>query len=156
MATLLDEEKLTTVGELKLSDLPPVEDLTISAPIEKLVKVGRVSSIVEVLVVIESVKSMPPLDLDTILFKQDGKPIGQIFDVFGSIREPHYSVRFTNANQIKEKGINIDESIFFLPQTDRAITKFAFVEELRKNKGTDASGEHDNERPEGADDSDSD
>lgn len=143
--TMLDEEKPTTVGELKLSDLPPIEDLKISVPVDSLVKVGKVVQIVDVLVVIETVRSMPPLDLDTVLFKSDGNPVGQIFDVFGTITEPHYSIRFTNSEKIKEKGLQLDMEIYFSPQTDRSITKFAFVNELRKNKGTDASGEHDNE-----------
>lgn len=144
---MLDDEKPTTVGELKLSDLPPIEDLKISAPIDSLIKVGKVASIVDILVVIESVKSMPPLDLDTILFKSDGQPVGQIFDVFGSITEPHYSIRFTNKERIIEMGIQSGLDIYFLPQTDRTITKFAFVDEIKKIKGTDASWENDNEPP---------
>lgn len=136
-----------TAGELKLSDLPPIENLTISVPVENLVKIGKVLSIVEVLVVIESIRSMPPLDLDTVLFKSDGTTIGQIFDTFGTVTEPHYSVRFTNVEQIKERGIELGQDIFFSPRTERVITKFAFVNELRKIKGTDASWEHDNERP---------
>lgn len=144
---MLDDCKPTTTGELKLSDLPPIEDLTITVPINNLIKIGKVLSIVDVLVVIESLKSMPPLDLDTILFKFDGKPIGQIFDVFGPITDPHYSIRFTNGDQIKEREIHKDMPVYFVPENDRKLTKFAFVNELRKNKGTDASWENDNEPP---------
>lgn len=140
-------ERPITEGELKLSDLPPVEELTITVPIDNLVKVGKVLNIVDVLVVIESIKAMPPLDLDTVLFKPNGKPIGQIFDVFGPVAEPHYSVRFSNSEQIKEKNIETGMDIFFAPQTDRSITKFAFVNEIKKIKGTDASWKNDNEPP---------
>lgn len=147
----LDDEveinKPTTAGELKLSDLPPIEELSISVPTDKLVKIGKIVSIVDVLVVIESIRSMPPLDLDTVLFKSDGTTIGQIFDTFGSVTEPHYSVRFTNSEQIEAKQITTGMDIFFSPQTDRVITKFAFVDELKKIKGTDASWENDNEPP---------
>lgn len=145
---MLDDEKPTTAGELKLADLPPVEQLTITVPSDNLIKVGKVLSIVDVLVVVESIKSMPPLDLDSILFKADGSPLGQIFDVFGPIKEPHYSIRFTNSEQIKDQHIHKDMDVFFVPQNDRTITKFAFVNEIRKNKGTDASWENDNEPPE--------
>lgn len=153
---MLDDGKPTTAGELKLSDLPPIENLTITVPINSLIKIGKVLSIVDVLVVIESLRSMPPLDLDTILFMHDGKPIGHIFDVFGPITEPHYSIRFTNGDQIKEKDIHKDMPVYFVPEKDRKLTKFAFVNELRKKKGTDASWENDNEPPETAVDENSD
>lgn len=145
---MLDDEKPATAGELKLCDLPPIENLTITVPVNSLIKVGKVLSIVDVLVVIESIKSMPPLDLDTVLFRFDGKPIGHVFDVFGPITEPHYSVRFTDGEQIKQKDIQKEMPVYFVPEADRKLTRFAFVNELRKNKGTDASWEHDNEPPE--------
>lgn len=147
---MLDYEKPTTAGELKLSDLPPIEDLKIEVPADKLVKVGKVISIVDVLVVVESDKLMPPLDLDTVLFTKEGTVLGQIFDVFGTITEPHYSIRFTSYTQISERAISLGLEVYFLPQPDRSITKFAFVNELRKQKGTDASWENDNEPPLGA------
>lgn len=146
---MLDEEKPTTVGELKLSDLPAIEELSISVPVTNLVKIGSVSSIVDVLVVVESIRSMPPLDLDSVLFKSDGSPLGQIFDVFGSVKVPHYSIRFSKADHIKEKNIHPGMPVYFVPQTDRSITKFAFVDEIKKIKGTDASWENDNEPPRG-------
>lgn len=155
-SSMIECEKPTTKGELSLSDLPPIEDLKITVDADKLVKVGQVISIVDVLVVVAAERSMPPLDLETVLFKKDGSAVGQIFDVFGAITEPHYSIRFTNGEQIKEKEINVGSEIYFLPQPDRSITKFAFVSELRKNKGTDASGENDNEAPEWAKDDSSD
>lgn len=147
---MLDCDKPTTAGELKLTDLPPIEDLQLSVPIEKLAKVGKVISIVDVLVVVEAEKQMPPLDLDTVLFDQTGQAIGQVFDVFGSITGPHYSIRFTNSDQIAQKCVNLGMEVYILPETDRTLTKFAFVNELRKNKGTDASWENDNEPPPGA------
>lgn len=149
---MLDDEKPTTAGELKLRDLPPIENLTISVPVDSLIKIGRVLSIVDVLVVVESLKSMPPLDLDTVLFKANGKPLGHIFDVFGPVTEPLYSIRFTNGDQIKEKEVHKEMPVYFVPETCRKITRFAFVNELRKNKGTDASWENDNEPPEAVND----
>lgn len=151
METVLEEhedaEKPTTKGELQLCDLPPIENLNISVPVTQLVKIGKVVSIVEVLVVIESIRSMPPLDLDTVLFRSDGTAIGQIFDTFGTVTEPHYSIRYTNTDQIKERALELNQEIYFYPQPDRVITKFAFVDELKKIKGTDASWENDNEIP---------
>lgn len=147
-STLLEDEKPTTAGELKLSDLPPLEDLKISVPADSLIKIGKVLNVVDVLVVVESIQKMPPLDIDTILFKSDGEPLGAVFDVFGPIKEPHYTIRFNRPDQVKEKNIELNMPVFFVPQSERKITKFAFIEELKKIKGTDASWENDNEPPE--------
>lgn len=146
--TLLEDEKPTTAGELKLSDLPPLEDLKISVPADTLIKIGKVLNIVDMLVVVESLKNMPPLDIDTVLFKSDGEPLGPVFDVFGPIKEPHYTIRFNGPDQVKDKSVELDMPVYFVPQSDRKITKFAFIEEIKKNKGTDASWENDNEPPE--------
>lgn len=148
LATMSDNEKPTTFGELKLSDLPPIEALRISVPEGDLIKVGKVISIVDVLVVVEAEKSMPPLDIDSVLFKSDGKPLGQIFDVFGPVKEPHYSIRFNNDEHIKEEEIHKEMPVYFVPDKERKLTKFAFVSEIQKVPGTDASWEHDNEPPE--------
>lgn len=145
---MFDAEKPTTAGELKLGDLPPIEDLKITIPSAQLVKVGKILSIVDILVIVEAIKSMPPLDLDTVLFKENGQPLGQIFDVFGSITSPHYAIRFSDSEHIKSKMLEIGSEVYFSPGTDRSITKFAFVDELQKIKGTDASWENDNEPPE--------
>lgn len=143
-----DEEKTATNGELKLSDLPPIENLTVSVPAENLLKLGQVLSIVDVLLVVESLELMPPLDLDTVLFKQDGTPVGQIFDVFGPVKQPHYSIRFNSAQEIQEKALGKGVAIYFAPREDRQLTKFAFIDKIRQLKGSDASWEHDNEPPE--------
>lgn len=144
---MLDEEKPLTVGELRLCDLPPVEKLTISIPKEDLVELGKIVSIVDVLVVVEANKVMPPLDIDSILFKSNGDPLGEVFDVFGPIKEPHYSIRFNSEAEIKEQNLEKGMIVYFAPKNDRNLTKFAFVNELQKQPGTDASWEHDNEKP---------
>lgn len=151
---MLDEKSIATTGELSISDLPPIQELTITVPRSSLVQVGKVLSIVGVLVVIESIKSMPPLDLDSVLFDSNGSPLGQIFDVFGPITEPHYSIRYNNNEQIIVKNVQKDMPVYFLPENNRSITKFAFLDEIRKHKGTDASTEHDNEAPHNDSDSD--
>lgn len=117
--------------------------------VKNLIKIGKVFSIVDVQIVVESIKSMPPLDLDTYLFDSEAKPIGQIFDVFGPITEPLYSIKFTDEQQIKDKNIHKDMPVYFLPQADnQTITKFAFVNEIRKKyKPSDASWENDQEPP---------
>lgn len=146
------DEKPLTQGELRLCDLPPIENLSISVSEKDLIKIGKIKSIVDVLVVVEAETVMPPLDIDTVLFKSNGEPFGEIFDVFGPIKEPHYLIRFNSMKHIKEEGIVKDMDVYFVPDKDRKLTKFVFVSELQKIPGTDASGEHDNEPPDNASD----
>lgn len=115
----------------------------------KVIKIGKVLSIVESRIVVEAIDSMPPLDLDSLLFKMDGSTVGPIDDVFGPVRAPHYSIKFNDIEEINSKQIAIDDSIYFMPQAmDKSITKFAFVDKLIKQfKGTDASWEDDVEAP---------
>lgn len=119
-------------------------------PRTEIIKLGTVQSIVEAQVIVEAEKSMPPLDLDTILFKEDGTPLGPVFDVFGSIKEPHYSIKFNNTDHMKEFEVHQGMQVYFVPDIERKLTKFAFVSELMKVPGTDASWENDQEPPEGA------
>lgn len=65
-----------TKGEMTLDDLPPIERLQISVDIRCLTQVGIVSSMINQLVVIQSFKSVPVLDLDTVLFCKEGTSIG--------------------------------------------------------------------------------
>lgn len=128
--------------DLAKPSLPPQTDP------RSLIKIGKVLHIVDLSVVVESLKKMPPLDIDTVLFKCDGLPLGPVFDVFGPIQEPHYTIRFDGSEQVKAKNIELDMPVYFVPQSDRKITKFAFIEELKKIKGSDASWENDQEPPE--------
>jgi len=50
-------------GELDLKDLPPIADLTITVPEEKCFLIGHVKSCVDNLVVVESIKGLPAIDL---------------------------------------------------------------------------------------------
>lgn len=134
-----------TKGELTLEDLPPIEDLKISVPESDCVAVGKVFQIVDKLVVIEALKNTPVLDLDSVLFFEDGQPLGQIFDVFGPVTEPYYCVRFNSDEHIKEKNIVKDQIVYCAPKTE--YTSYVFVNQLLKMKGSDASWRHNNEPP---------
>ncbi|KFM60182.1 H/ACA ribonucleoprotein complex non-core subunit NAF1, partial [Stegodyphus mimosarum] len=137
---------IKTKGELDLDDLPPIEDLQISVSEKEMQKIGVVHAVVDKLVVIKAVKDMQPLDLDSVLFVSAGKPLGRIFDVFGQVVDPFYCVRFNTSEDIKDKGIAIDDDVFFAPEkTD--ITSYVFVEQLKNQKGSDASWKDNNEPP---------
>lgn len=60
------------IGELDTCDLPPIADLTITVPEEKCFLIGQVKSCVDSLVVVESIKGLPAIDLVIFIkFLQD-------------------------------------------------------------------------------------
>lgn len=69
--------RCVTKGELTIDDLPPIEKLQISVDVNCLTQVGIVSSTLDKLVVIQSFKNVPVLDLDTVLFSREGCSIGE-------------------------------------------------------------------------------
>ncbi|XP_064478718.1 H/ACA ribonucleoprotein complex non-core subunit NAF1-like [Ornithodoros turicata] len=137
---------IKTPGELDITDLPPIEDLRITVPKEELHPVGRVYNMVDQLLVIESIVGQPILDLDSVLFRTGGEPIGQVFDVFGPVSQPYYVIRFNKPEDIAEKKYEKGEPVYYAP-LHADMTQYVFVSELRKIKGSDASWEHNNEPP---------
>ena len=78
---------------------------------------------------IQALPNLPAIDLDSVLFLDCGKrALGKVFDVFGSIHEPLYVVRFNSAEHIKQRDINKDDSVYFAPQTEH--TSFVILDEL--------------------------
>ncbi|CAK1553858.1 unnamed protein product [Leptosia nina] len=133
-------------GELSLDDLPPIEDLTISLPPQETTKIGKVFSIVDRLVVVQAFPETAAVDLDTVLFLNNGaKTLGKVFDVFGPVTEPHYCVRFNSAAHIVERGVEVGMEVFIAPRTPH--TSYVFLTELIKAKGCDASWLNDLEPP---------
>ncbi|CAF2673717.1 unnamed protein product [Rotaria sp. Silwood2] len=137
-----------TRNEVVIDELPPIENLTITlsdeTPIEKL---GYVRHIVDgKLVIIESLLHSPPLNDDTVLFNRDRRSIGLIFETFGPVEKPYYSIRYNDINSIHQRQIEVNQEVFYAPK-ETTYTKYVFVQELRALKGSDASWEDDNEPP---------
>ena len=98
------------------------------------------------MVVVKSAPNSPALDLDTVLFLENGgRPLGKIFDVMGPVIQPFYCVRFNSEEHVREKQVKVGMPVFFAPRTD--YTSFIFLAELLNLKGSDASWENDNEPP---------
>ncbi|XP_061229242.1 H/ACA ribonucleoprotein complex non-core subunit NAF1 [Neopsephotus bourkii] len=138
---------IKTKDELPIDDLPPVEDLTITLPDDVELKLfGTVSSIIEQLVIIESLRGLPPVNEDSIIFKEDRQVAGKIFEVFGPVLHPFYVLRFNTPEHIKAKGINVQDSMYFAPSVED-FTQYIFAEKLKQEKGSDASWKNDQEPP---------
>lgn len=153
--SVLDEEDgdgkivrtpIKAAGELGIEDLPPIEDLHISMPEKDCIFLGKITSIVDQLVLVESLPNIVPLDLDTVLFLEKGqRPLGKIFDVMGQVHCPIYCVRFNSKNDIDEKGILIGLDVYCAPAAP--CTSVVILPNLLKQKGSDASWKNDIEPP---------
>ena len=150
-----DEQKLLnnrhgprTRNELAIDELPPIENLTITlsdeTPIER---IGHIRHIIDgKLLIIESLIHSPPLNDDSVLFNRDRRSIGLIFETFGPVEKPYYSIRYNDPNSVHQRQIELNQEVFYAPK-ETTYTKYVFVQELRALKGSDASWEDDNEPP---------
>ena len=133
---------LKVKGEMCNSDLPPIEDLHISVPEFECVHLGKISSMVDDLVVVKAFPNTPAIDLDSVLFLDKGKrPLGKVFDVIGPVTSPFYCLRFNSSQHIKDNNVKVDLDVYYAPRTEH--TSFVFVEQLRRMKGSDASWKDD-------------
>ncbi|NXX20036.1 NAF1 protein, partial [Podargus strigoides] len=136
-----------TKDELPIHELPVVEDLSIILPDDVELKLfGTVSSIIEQLVIIESLRGLPPVNEESIIFKEDRQAAGKVFEIFGPVLHPFYVLRFNSCEHIKEKGINVQDSMYFAPSVED-FTQYIFAEKLKQEKGSDASWKNDEEPP---------
>ncbi|XP_013420485.1 H/ACA ribonucleoprotein complex non-core subunit NAF1 [Lingula anatina] len=136
-----------TKGEFTLEDLPPIEELEIDVDDTVVMReIGKVSQILGTLVVIQQYPNLPALNEETVLFMEGRVVLGQIFEVFGPVPQPCYSVRFNSAEDIESKGVTVGQVITCAPEVED-LTHYVFVEQLKRMKGSDASWEHNNEPP---------
>lgn len=65
----------------------------------------------------------------------------QIFETFGSVQQPFYSLRFPATNLPSPEIFTADRPIYYAP----TLASFVFTRELRAMKGSDASNVWDEE-----------
>lgn len=137
---------IKTPGELDIDDLPPIEDLHITLPRTELRQAGHVKHAVDQLLVVESEPGQPVLDLDSVLFRADGTALGRVFDVLGPVAAPYYAVRFNSAQELTERALEPGEPVLYAP-LHADVTQYVLESEIRKQRGSDASWENNNEPP---------
>ncbi|KAG8135051.1 hypothetical protein E2320_008116 [Naja naja] len=112
----------------------------------KLMPFGQVSSVIEHQVIIESEKGLPPVNENTVLFKENRHSLGKIFEIFGPVSHPFYVVQFNSLEHIQSKNIKIKDAVYFAPAVE-SFTQYIFPEKLKQEKGSDASWKNDEEPP---------
>ena len=120
--------------------------------------VGTVSSCVDAQIVVEACESGEEivLDSETVLFTlspstdsspDSMQPLGRIWDVFGPVSQPFYSVRFNSRDdaqttfQTQTRG----QKVFYVPDLKLSVSNVVMTKPLKQLKGTDASNIYDEE-----------
>merc|ERR1712166_492001 len=131
-----------TKNETTEDQLPDLEalDVTLEADTE-LFAVGKVVSIVGQIIVVKGTPDKSALSEESILFTASRQPLGRVWETFGRVREPHYTVRF--AGPLPE-GVEVDCEVFYAPEHADFILA-ADIHKAAAMKGSDASNMHDEE-----------
>ncbi|WKY08524.1 hypothetical protein Q1695_007781 [Nippostrongylus brasiliensis] len=129
--------------EHEYDTLPPLENLTIHCEESiSLEVVGRVVSIVDCLVVVQSDVAVA-LDFDSVLFDKDRNSIGVVFDLFGPVKSPLYSIRFNSKEEAAKMTVGM--KVYYAP-TAEAYTK-KVIEENIKEREVPSGGELSEDEP---------
>ncbi|KAI8979908.1 Gar1/Naf1 RNA binding region-domain-containing protein [Pilobolus umbonatus] len=83
------------------------------------------------------------LDEGSLLVYENREVVGEIFETFGPIDRPFYSVRYNNKAEINSALAQKGSPIFYVPTYEK--THIVKTEELKKMKFTDASNMYDEE-----------
>ena len=70
-----------------------------------------------------------------------------MFDVIGQVKQPNYVLRFNSASEIVDAKLEMNSPIYYAEGHQQPITKYVFVHDLQKEKGSDASWKNNNEPP---------
>ena len=140
-----------TKNELEDEDLPiPPFDQVPAEQLPLIQRIGVVHSIVGNVVLVAQetapIKSdfgannrYDVLDSESLLCFENGQVLGVVYETFGSVLAPMYSVRFKNETDVSSV-VEIGKPVFYLPTN----STFVLARQIR-NKGSDASNMWDEE-----------
>ena len=135
-------------GEVDYRDLPSEEKCDIPFPPNgKLLPIGEVSHYTEKLIVIKSFPDTPAVNDGTILWRKDKTSIARIFEIFGPVKTPFYSILVPSQAYADELGLETGDMVYVVPG-DTSVTTYVFTNKLLEEKGCDASWKNDTEMPE--------
>ncbi|KAI2606925.1 NAF1-domain-containing protein [Hypoxylon fragiforme] len=123
-------------------EVVPKPDITITPEME-ILELGVVEHVVESTVVIKATTTgeFQVLDTGSVVCTEDRTVIAAVADLIGNVRQPRYTARFTNEEEIKSYGLELGAKVFYPPSH----ASYVFTQSLRQQKGTDASNWHDEE-----------
>ncbi|KAK8868297.1 Gar1/Naf1 RNA binding region-domain-containing protein [Apiospora arundinis] len=133
--------QLRTKNEIP-EEVIPKPDVTIT-PETKVEELGHIEHIVDNVIVVKSSATgeYRALETGSVLCNEARVVIAAMDNIIGSVREPRYTARFTNAEEITSYGLTVGSKVFFCPEH----STFVDTGPLKAMKGTDASNWHDEE-----------
>ena len=119
---------------------------------EGLFKIGYLNAIINDYILIESEKEIV-MNVDNTLISGDYRVIGNIKDIFGSIKQPNYAVRTDRycSDKCKAGEFFIGMDVFVLEKS-KNIVNHSQLGHMMKQRGCDASNKFDEEIKRGDDD----
>ncbi|CAO3613603.1 unnamed protein product [Cunninghamella echinulata] len=104
--------------------------------------IGDVLNIIDKAIIVQSyIDPKIVLNMESLLCFEDRSMLGEIFETFGPIARPFYSVRFNTKAEMPNTSIGT--KVFWVPSYAKSQT--VQVEVLKLIKGSDASNEYDEE-----------
>ncbi|KAJ5658744.1 uncharacterized protein N7484_002393 [Penicillium longicatenatum] len=123
-------------------DVLPIPDVTIT-PEMNIVYLGKVQAAIENAVLVEANTSgeYQVLESGSLLCSEDRKIMGVVSETLGRVEHPLYTVMFSTAAEVQERGLVKDMPIYYV----ESHSTFVFTQPLKGLKGSDASNFHDEE-----------
>ncbi|CCU97600.1 unnamed protein product [Malassezia sympodialis ATCC 42132] len=127
---------------------PSIEKIN-ESDLSSLERIGWVHSIVGNVVLVQQdsnatdepiSKSYDVLDSESLLCFEDGSVLGLVYETFGSVKQPMYSIRFRSAEDIDQNVVQEKKPVYFLPASSTYV-----LTRLIRTKGSDASNVWDEE-----------
>ncbi|KAL4062969.1 Gar1/Naf1 RNA binding region-domain-containing protein [Scleroderma yunnanense] len=138
---------LYTKNEVVDSDIV-IPEISEVGPNDVLEKLGEIMSIVGNVVIVkglaaDNVKTLAEraLDAETLLVFEDRTVLGYVYETFGPTSQPLYQIKFNQKYSLDTERVRISREVFHVPQK----SKYVFVNQLKKLRGSDASNIHDEE-----------
>ncbi|KAG1243434.1 hypothetical protein G6F68_015830 [Rhizopus microsporus] len=128
-----------------------VTDFTVEKPVFDLTQqteilyAGNIFQIIQNVVVIHSRPGSEynALDAGSLLVYENREVMGEVFETFGPISRPYYTVRFNDESEINNEWTTVGAAVYYVPSYQK--TQIIQTERLRMIKHTDASNFYDEE-----------
>lgn len=130
---ILDEPAPQLPDDLKITDQTPLE------------LVGTILRVTGKTLIVEAAVSgeFRVLEEKSVFCLEDRTPIGVLYETFGRVQAPLYTVKFSTDEAAELYKSKIGQKVFYVVSA----SKFLFTDTIKSLKGSDASNLHDEEIP---------
>lgn len=148
MERMAEDDPVTSVPlrthNEKPDEIKPKPTLDVT-PTMRITELGNVQSIIDnfILVAANTSGEYMVLEADSVLCLQDRTVLGVVHETIGLVQSPVYMIGYKTPEEAKETGVTKGTKVFYVD----AHSKFLFTQNIKKNKGTDASNVFDEPVP---------